>query len=600
MISKDSNFTPRVPLPVCGINVNFCKNMDCSHFGVPASPLQQKRGAGHKTEDDYVIRPKKPFRKALLCKRCNQYSMLKSNQGVFEEVTRLSAYLEEEPVIIGCPAEDCANVTVDVKSGTANYFKFGVTDSGSQRYQCKLCKKTFSVSNRPIDRQRVSHKNKTILKLLMNKSPFSRICEVMEISMPTLYRKIDFIHRQCLLFVAEKERKLLTGEVPINRLYLATDRQEYFVNWTNTLDKRHVVLKGIGTADLTSGYVFGMHINYDPRLDPRVVQEIAAHSGDESKDMALREFARIWLEVDHERIKRRPLKIDPDPIPEGALALDIAMRYQETLEREEIEASDEPEDCNRLPVKGMQTHEEYTMYGHFFFLKRLLANVGKLRFYMDQDTGIRAACLSAFSEEVLGGRCDAFFVRINKDLSIHQKNRLINMFKHEMEAQRHHYPLLSDKSIKLRWIMEEMKRMKPIGKWQDRWLEYPFPDGSEPEKAVCYLTDRNDMDELHLAHLYYKASLHKIDSFFNQIRTRLNPLSRPTKSMSNQGRSYLRYQLYKPGIAQQLLDVFRVYHNYHLKSDDDKKTPAIRLGLMRAPISIDDIINFRIDKKSPL
>jgi transposase-like protein len=595
--AKFSSDIPRVPLPVGGINVNFCKNMDCSHFGAPASPLEQKRGAGHKSEDDYIVKPKKPFRRVLICKRCNQYSIVKSNQGVFEEAARFSEFLDEEATIVGCPAEDCINFTVDVKAGTASYFKYGETESGSRRYQCKSCKRTFSISDRPLYRQRVSSKNKTIMKLLMNKSPFSRICEVMEISMPTLYRKIDFIHRQSLLFVADRERKLLTGKVPLERLYLATDRQDYFVNWTNTFDKRHVVLKGIGTADLTSGYVFAMHVNYDPRLDPRVVQEIAGHNGDESKDMALREFARIWLEVDHERIDRRPPRPDPDPIPEGALALDIAMRYQEALERDEIEASDVPEDCNRLPVKGMQTHEEYTMYGHFFFLKELLAKAGKLRFYMDQDSGIRAACLSAFRDEVLDGRCDAFFVRVNKDLSIHQKNRLINMFNHEMEAQRHLYPYLSDKSIKLRWIMEEMKRMKTIGKWQDRWLEYPFPDGSEPEKAVCYLTDRDDMEELHLAHLYYKASLHKIDSFFNQIRARINPLARPVKSMSNQGRSYLRYQLYKPGIAQQLLDVFRVYHNYHLVSIDDdvapKRTPAIKLGLAKAPIPIEDIINFR-------
>ncbi len=123
MSAKFSSDIPRVPLPVSGINVNFCKNMDCSHFGAPASPLEQKRGAGNKSEDDYIVNPKKPFRKALLCKRCKQYSMLKSNQGVFEEAARFSEFLEEESTIVGCPAVDCVNFTVDVKVGTSSYFK---------------------------------------------------------------------------------------------------------------------------------------------------------------------------------------------------------------------------------------------------------------------------------------------------------------------------------------------------------------------------------------------------------------------------------------------------------------------------------------------
>jgi hypothetical protein len=36
------------------------------------------------------------------------------------------------------------------------------------------------------------------------------------------------------------------------------------------------------------------------------------------------------------------------------------------------------------------------MYGCFFFLKRLLGNVQKWRFFLDQDPGLRAACLAAF------------------------------------------------------------------------------------------------------------------------------------------------------------------------------------------------------------
>ena len=71
-------------------------------------------------------------------------------------------------------------------------------------------------------------------------------------------------------------------------------------------------------------------------------------------------------------------------------------------------------------------------------------------------------------------------------------------------------------------IHEEMARLETVGRWNDRRLKYPFPDMSEPEKVVCYLTYRGDYDASHLAQLYLKASLHAVDSYFT---TRCAPAS---------------------------------------------------------------------------
>jgi hypothetical protein len=56
----------------------------------------------------------------------------------------------------------------------------------------------------------------------------------------------------------------------------------------------------------------------------------------------------------------------------------------------------------------MQIYGEYSMYGHFFFLKGLLGNVKKWRFFIDQDSGLRAACLSAFHDEIKNRTADVF------------------------------------------------------------------------------------------------------------------------------------------------------------------------------------------------
>ena len=163
----------------------------------------------------------------------------------------------------------------------------------------------------------------------------------------------------------------------------------------------------------------------------------------------------------------------------------------------------------------MQIHAEYTLYGHFFYLKHLLGGVEKLRFFLDQDSGMRAACLAAFQPEMASRRADAFYVRIAKEMTIAEKRAAIALSRATFEEARIINPDLSDAELETRLIKERIAHMATIGKWQDRWMSHPFPNMSEPEKAVCYLTDYGDYDENHLATLYNKASLHAIDRFFN-------------------------------------------------------------------------------------
>ncbi|MFA4918480.1 MAG: hypothetical protein WC581_04425 [Thermodesulfovibrionales bacterium] len=255
--------------------------------------------------------------------------------------------------------------------------------------------------------------------MLVNKMPLKRICEVVDISMPTLYDKIDFIHRQCIAFTASRERRLLEG-MPIKRLYIGTDRQDYLVNWPQSKDRRNVILRAVGSADNTTSYVFGMHLNFDSSLDCTVVEADAIETGDYQKRYPFRKYARLWLQKDYgdalqgEKMYRFTGK---------SLDREIETTYQEAIERDDVEVSESLDENMKLPSKGMQVHSEYTLYGHFFFLKQLFSGVEKVRFFLDQESGIRAACLSVFTEEIKEGKCDAFYVRINKDLTISEDER---------------------------------------------------------------------------------------------------------------------------------------------------------------------------------
>jgi len=150
-------------------------------------------------------------------------------------------------------------------------------------------------------------------------------------------------------------------------------------------------------------------------------------------------------------------------------------------------------------------------------------------------------------------------------------------------------PEATPREIEILMMKHEMARAPAIGKWSDRWLIHPFPNGSEPLKAVSCLTDYGDLDEDHMARLYLRASLHPIDRFFNQVRRRLSLLERPIGTSSKAGRTWYGYSAYQPENIEKVLTIFRVFYNYCLKGKD-KKTPAMRLGLTSRLMAPADIL----------
>jgi transposase-like protein len=515
---------------------------------------------------------------------------MKSNAGISEEISRITTYLVSEPAP-SCPSAACYNHGIPVSAGVRHYYAYGKADSGSKRYKCRECGKTFSVAQRSTLRQRLPQKNLQVFKLLMNKVPFARICEVTGISMQTLYDKLDFIHRQALAFAAKHERKLpeLTA---VQKHYIAVDRQEYSVNWSQRKDKRNVVLRAIGSADLASGYVFGMHLNFDPGLDAVAVEADAAACGDFAAQLPFRQYARLWLTPDYSKAisntaKRMAKKPGRPPLTLGD---EIADAYTDSEAREDVESPELLTTEERFPTNGMQVKTEYTMYAHFYYLRQLFQHADKVRFFLDQESGIRAAVLAAFEQEIRTRHCDAFYVRLGKELSVDEKRKVVAASRAAFKAVHDANPALTPAEVQVLMMKTEMARAAEIGKWSDRWLMHPAPNNAEPKKAICYLTDYGDYGEDHLARLYLKASLHPIDRFFMLIRRRLSLLERPIGSASKVGRTWYGYSAYQPENITKVLEVFRVFYNYCLAGKDGK-TPAVRLGLVDRNIGMDQILS---------
>ena len=565
--------------PACdGIQVNFCKKPGCPNFGVPASETGRSK-------DGYKITSGGANYRLLYCRHCHESPPLKSNLGVAEELKRLSSRLEPLPAS-SCPNHKCTNHGVSILEHPEAYQGFGKTASGSRRLRCKQCRRTFAVGG-PTTRQRAPHKNRIIFKLLVNKTPIKRICEVAEVHPQTVYDKLHFLYRQACAFAGSREREL--SGMAIDRLDVSVDRQDYLVNWARRADKRNVRLSAVGSADNRTGYVFGMHLNFDASLDPTAIENEALRLHDYDRPYAFRQFARVWLAGDYEESMKRARRTGATST--GHLPDDIEAAYAESGAKEDVEAVEQTEGSIRLPAQGMQVHGEYTLYAHFLLLERLFQKVGKVRFFLDQDSGMRAACLSAFHREIRGRRADAFYVRIAREQTVDEKRNLLNASRERFRSAQARHPKLAERELRLALIRGQMASMAEHGRWKDKWLIHPFPDMSEPEKAVCYLTDLGDYDPDHLAALYDRASLHGIDRFFMQVRRRLSLLERPIATASKARRTWYGYAPYNPEVAVKLLELFRVHYNY-LQPGKDGKSPAERLGLAKGKVRMEDVIYF--------
>lgn len=208
----------RVPPEVNGIQYNFCKNPKCSNFGSPA-PAESKAGV----LGPYALTGTGTTR-SMRCNACGEHFIQKSNQAIFEELSRLTQF--RKPLTeTCCPHETCENHTVPV-STPKKYRSMGYQQSGSKRYLCKSCGKIFSVAL-PTKGQHDTTHNEMIFRMLVNYVPFNRILEVVGINWDMFYRRIDFIHKQCVEFANQQEQSLKSKF--IKRLYLSVDRQNHLI-----------------------------------------------------------------------------------------------------------------------------------------------------------------------------------------------------------------------------------------------------------------------------------------------------------------------------------------------------------------------------------
>jgi transposase-like protein len=606
-ISPPAEGTPlRYPSTAAGIQVNHCKNPKCRNFGVIPKVLAGRKAGGTQPKfvpdiGDYIVVAAGKGIPCLKCLLCSEVIPMQSNIAIAEELLRISAYLE--PNLPSCKNSDCANHGNAREDIQSSYVRYGVNAHGTPRYRCQACKKVFAFGGKSTKRQRKTVINRDIFDLMLNSSPIRRVIKRLQISPATFYSRLEFIHRQCLMFIGPREAGLM--DMPdLGKRYITTDRQKLMVNWSSRGDRRNTQLLSIASADLQTGYVLGAHLNYDSTIDNFWVMAEADAIGDIAKPRAFRRFARIWLPLDFEEAAKRSAsartKTSGTKLTAAvgvAAAVDAA--YEEADEREDVE-SVVPVNGTRTPAQGVLLHETAVMNAHIQLITRLLVRAPKIRFFVDQESGLRAAIMAALHPKVRNRTADAFFVSVAKEVSIDEKRKIMRRTTRRFKDTRDDHPDLTNDEVKVLMAREEMTRMRTLGKWKDRWLMHPLPDMREPEKMVCWLTDIDELAESepersnqlnHFARLYLKASLTAVDRFFMQVRRGLTIAERGIPTSSNERRIWVGKNAYNPEYLAKLLEVFRTYFNY-CEVGADGRTPAMRLGLAKGPVRLEDILYY--------
>lgn len=583
--------------PLQPLQVNFCKNPQCDNFGIPAKEEHIKPGPNLNRDFHYkVTNTSKGRVPAILCKSCKEKIPIKSNTGISAEFTRISYATLTRLEKLSCKIPTCLNFGLSIGVHPELYSKAGFHSiTGEQLYLCKVCKKRLLSSNPVRIHPKTRYLASDLFSRVANKSPVRCAIRGMSIHSPdTYYTILDFISRRCDLLSGKFDRRMIDGKVTLPKtLRVSTDVQEYHLNWTNKHDRRNTQFSTICSVDQETRYILGMSANYDKDADSFAINKEASQNGDALKPEAFRQCAQYWLATDEfmggRRLGQRLGFNKSRDILQQISDIYISARSREDREQESMNLSY----CNPVLTEGMQVHAPYTCYAHFQLIHMLIkgAGVAQLSYYMDCDSMLRAGFISAFDKEIRNGHVHGFYVRYSKYLTTPKKLALYERAEELLSDYRAQLPTEYRKQAILLLMHDRIQAAAHIGKWKDKWVKHPIPSMNEPDKAICWLTERsdNDCDDMTIAQMHLDAGINAVDNIFQISRRLMNAFERPIGTSSGYNTVWHGYSPYNPKMIEQYLILLRTYHNF-IKVGEDKKTPAMRLGLTRRPLDFDDVL----------
>lgn len=264
------------------IQTNFCANPFCKWYGKEQFKYKNLK----RNPSRYMITGKN-F-KSIKCNDINDntidkpviisYTAPYSNWAMAEEIKRLIDINTTVPIEPDYTfhKEDCSEKDLNPFDNPNSFYKRGKSSSNSQKYQCKLCKKITNILPEQKECFTYYQKKNDILplfmKLILSRTPVTRICEILDIGSSTYYNKLEWLYRRCLEFLERYEDKKLKN-THFDTLWLNTDKFTYHLNnvrkkghgKNSILEKEKPLFPTsiVATTDSRSRYIFRADVAFD-------------------------------------------------------------------------------------------------------------------------------------------------------------------------------------------------------------------------------------------------------------------------------------------------------------------------------------------------
>ena len=387
------------------IQTNFCANPFCKWYGKEQFKYNNLKGKPSR----YMITGK-TF-KSIKCSDINDdtidkpviisYAAPYSNWAMAEEIKRLidiNTTVPIEPYYI-FHKEDCCEKDLNPFDNPNSFYRRGKSSSNSQKYQCKLCKKIANVLPEQKECFTYYQKKNDILplfmKLILSRTPVTRICEILNIGSSTYYNKLEWLYRRCLEFLERYEDKKLKN-THFDTLWLNTDKFTYHLNnvrkrghgKNSILEKEKPLFPTsiIATTDSRSRYIFRADVAFDFTTSVNEIKNDYIKYKEDKLNTYLQKTSKY--------------KVSKTTTDSALSELELFLRDLEV---------------RKSYIDGFHVNSTYTTYAHHWLINNSL-NVDKLFIVTDEDTALLTSLLRIHNEGVSKKDTHIFTCKVDKEL----------------------------------------------------------------------------------------------------------------------------------------------------------------------------------------
>jgi transposase-like protein len=586
------------------IQMNHCDNPYCKWYGldqhrfetIKGKPSRYRLSGARSGQDRAVVCNPDPMNtKGEISLNCTTDAI--SNWSIAEEIKRLATHdriIDWEPDY-NFHRETCILHTKNPFDNSNDFYRRGKSTGKSQKWQCKTCKKLTNVLPKRRETTTYHQKRNDILPifaaLILNRTPVKRVCEILEISSDTYYRKLEWMYRRCLEFLERHEQKPLE-DIQFDSIWLNTDKLQYNLNnvrkkgngsrFYDMIEVKKPQTHIVVTADIDSRYVFRSDVAYDWNI---TLENIERDTQELCEDH-LHEFAR----------KNARLRFSYAPQPPTSYDSETMSAFTE--KRQEF-------DNRKRYIDGLHVNPTYTSIAHLWHLQKTI-KTKKWRFVTDEDYSLMSAVYRVFSKEIKEGWAHHFLCKIDAEKTLRDAyNEYMQSIKDlKTWGTTRGYTSHSVRKLAFYQMVETLEHhhflgtVKLDGKEHYRWgrnpLEHPLATKDKGYRLVDCTTDISALDTKYIANMLMKVNDYAVNNFNQQMRRRISILERPLVTARGDGKSYI-YANFNPKYAQFSVTILRTYYNFCMtyKSGTERITPAQQLGLTNKKYSMKDIIYFK-------